>query len=63
MYTSLSATGKQHLRSFFYVGKDQTVPIVARKKRRDCHIKVMVVDEHIGNQGDGNQDTQSRYDS
>jgi len=63
MYTSLSPQGKQKLHYFFYIGKDQTVPIVAKKKKRDCHIKVMIVDEHIGIQGNGNQDTQSWYHS
>ncbi|KAH7411170.1 hypothetical protein BKA64DRAFT_692845 [Cadophora sp. MPI-SDFR-AT-0126] len=63
MYTTLSPEGKQKLHYFFYIGKDQTVPIVAKKKKRDCHIKVMIVDEHIGIQGNGNQDTQSWYHS
>ena len=63
MYTSLSPQGKQKLHYFFYIGKDQTLPIVAKKKKRDCHIKVMIVDEHIGIQGNGNQDTQSWYHS
>jgi len=63
MYTSLSAAGKQHLHYFFYIGKDQTFPIVAKKKKRDCHVKVMIVDEHIGIQGNGNQDTQSWFHS
>ncbi|KAH6676233.1 hypothetical protein B0J14DRAFT_476566 [Halenospora varia] len=63
LYTSLSPSGKQRLHYFFYTGKDQTVPIVAKKKKRSCHIKVMIVDEHIGIQGNGNQDTQSWYHS
>jgi hypothetical protein len=63
LYTSLSATGKEKLHYFFYIGKDQTCPIVAKKKKRDCHIKVMIVDEHIGIQGNGNQDTQSWFHS
>ncbi|KAM0143535.1 hypothetical protein ACHAO1_000636 [Botrytis cinerea] len=63
MYTTLSDAGKQHLHYFFYVGKDQTTPLVAKKKLRDCHIKVMIVDEHIGIQGNGNQDTQSWFHS
>ncbi|KAE8447727.1 hypothetical protein EG329_010534 [Mollisiaceae sp. DMI_Dod_QoI] len=63
MYTTLSAQGKQHLHYFFYIGKDQTYPIVAKKKKRDCHVKVMIVDEHVGIQGNGNQDTQSWYHS
>ncbi|KAF8854218.1 hypothetical protein BDZ45DRAFT_47337 [Acephala macrosclerotiorum] len=53
MYTTLSAQGKQRLHYFFYIGKDQTYPIVAKKKKRDCHVKVMIVDEHIGIQGNG----------
>ncbi|PBP25599.1 hypothetical protein BUE80_DR003453 [Diplocarpon rosae] len=63
MYTSLSPAGKSHLHYFFYIAKDQTVPIVAKKKKRSCHIKVMIVDEHIGIQGNGNQDTQSWFHS
>lgn len=63
MYTSLSEAGKQKLHYFFYVGKDQTAPIVAKKKKRSCHVKVMIVDEHIGIQGNGNQDTQSWFHS
>ncbi|KAG4025551.1 hypothetical protein MFRU_055g00240 [Monilinia fructicola] len=63
MYTSLSASGKERLHYFFYIGKDQTTPLVAKKKLRDCHIKVMIVDEHIGIQGNGNQDTQSWFHS
>src|SRR5271167_686075 len=63
MYTTLSTAGKQKLHYFFYIAKDQTVPIVAKKKKRDCHVKVMIVDEHIGIQGNGNQDTQSWFHS
>lgn len=63
LYSSLSPAGKQHLHYFFYIGKDQTRPLVAKKKLRDCHIKVMIVDEHIGIQGNGNQDTQSWFHS
>ncbi|KAJ7184299.1 iq calmodulin-binding motif protein [Mycena filopes] len=63
MYTTLSDKGKQHLHYYWYIGADQTVPIVAKKKKRSCHVKVMIVDEHIGIQGNGNQDTQSWYHS
>ncbi|KAJ7168186.1 hypothetical protein C8R43DRAFT_917003 [Mycena crocata] len=63
MYTTLSDKGKQRLHYYWYIGADQTVPIVAKKKKRSCHVKVMVVDEHIGIQGNGNQDTQSWYHS
>ncbi|KAL3418511.1 hypothetical protein PVAG01_10227 [Phlyctema vagabunda] len=63
MYTSLSATGRSRLHYFYYIGKDQVAPIVAKKKKRCCHVKVMIIDEHIGIQGNGNQDTQSWYHS
>lgn len=63
IYESLSAQGKQRLHYFWYVAKDQTKPIIQEKKKRSCHIKLMIVDEHIGIQGNGNQDTQSWYHS
>ncbi|CAG8954511.1 hypothetical protein HYFRA_00004424 [Hymenoscyphus fraxineus] len=63
LYTSLSPPAKQHLHYFFYTAKDMTHPIVAKRKKRSCHIKVMIVDESIGIQGNGNQDTQSWYHS
>ncbi|KAJ7090308.1 hypothetical protein B0H15DRAFT_907267 [Mycena belliarum] len=63
MYSTLSEKGKQRLHYYWYVGADQTVPIVAKKKKRSCHVKVMIVDEKIGIQGNGNQDTQSWFHS
>ncbi|KAJ7063464.1 hypothetical protein C8F01DRAFT_1133150 [Mycena amicta] len=63
MYSTLSEKGKQRLHYYWYIGADQTVPIVAKKKKRSCHVKVMIVDECIGIQGNGNQDTQSWYHS
>lgn len=63
LYTSLSVSARQHLHWFWYVGKDQTKPIIAEKKRRSCHIKLMIVDEYIGIVGSGNQDTQSWFHS
>jgi phosphatidylserine/phosphatidylglycerophosphate/cardiolipin synthase-like enzyme len=63
LLTSLSNEGRKRLHWFWYIGKDQTVPLVQKKKKRSCHIKVMIVDEHIGIQGNGNQDTQSWYHS
>lgn len=63
LYASLSETAKQKLHYFWYVAKDQRVPIVASKKLRSCHIKLMIVDERIGIQGNGNQDTQSWFHS
>ncbi|KAI1079107.1 IQ calmodulin-binding motif protein [Whalleya microplaca] len=63
LYASLSAPAKQRLHYYWYVAKDQTQPIVAERKRRSCHIKLMIVDEHIGIVGNGNQDTQSWFHS
>lgn len=64
MYTALSGPeARQRLHYFWYVGKDQTKPIVQEKKKRSCHIKLMIVDEHIGIVGNGNQDTQSWFHS
>ncbi|KAI2777086.1 hypothetical protein F4815DRAFT_502595 [Daldinia loculata] len=64
LYTSLlSFSAKQHLHWYWYTAKDQTSPIVASKKRRSCHIKLLIADEHIGVVGNGNQDTQSWFHS
>jgi phosphatidylserine/phosphatidylglycerophosphate/cardiolipin synthase-like enzyme len=63
LYKSLSASGRQHLHYFWYVAKDQTKPIHQKFKKRSCHVKLMIVDEHIGIQGNGNQDTQSWFHS
>lgn len=63
LYTALTPTAKQRLHYFWYVAKDQTKPVIQAKKKRSCHIKLMIVDEHIGIVGNGNQDTQSWYHS
>ncbi|KAI1853147.1 hypothetical protein JX266_001853 [Neoarthrinium moseri] len=63
LYKAMSLSARQHLHYFWYVGKDQTRPIVAESKRRSCHIKLMIVDECIGIVGSGNQDTQSWFHS
>ncbi|ROW09834.1 hypothetical protein VMCG_02520 [Cytospora schulzeri] len=63
MYTALSDGARGRLHYFWYVGKDQTRPIVQEKKRRSCHVKLMIVDEHVGIVGNGNQDTQSWFHS
>ncbi|GAB7352846.1 hypothetical protein MBLNU459_g3455t1 [Dothideomycetes sp. NU459] len=47
----------------YYVGKDQTGPIHNKFKSRSCHVKLMIVDGHIGIMGNGNQDTQSWFHS
>jgi len=57
--------GDEHklLKIGYYVAKDQNKPVHNKFKSRSCHIKLMVVDGHIGIQGNGNQDTQSWYHS
>ena len=54
---------RQNLHICYYVGKDQDHPIHQSFKQRSCHIKLLIVDEHVGIQGSGNQDTQSWYHS
>ncbi|GLI81736.1 hypothetical protein PoHVEF18_010125 [Penicillium ochrochloron] len=64
LYHSLdSEKEKKRLRIFYYVGKDQTKPIHNSLKKRSCHIKLMIVDEQIAIQGNGNLDTQSFFHS
>ncbi|KAK8229092.1 hypothetical protein HDK77DRAFT_282760 [Phyllosticta capitalensis] len=63
MYSELSPEQRKNLHVHWYVGKDQTKPLNNKFKQRSCHIKLMIVDEHVGIQGSGNQDTQSWYHS
>ncbi|KAJ5513615.1 hypothetical protein N7463_003167 [Penicillium fimorum] len=64
MYNSLNTDEeKSRLRVCYYVGKDQTRPIHNSFKKRSCHIKLMIVDEQIAIQGNGNLDTQSFFHS
>ncbi|KAF2803956.1 uncharacterized protein BDZ99DRAFT_511749 [Mytilinidion resinicola] len=63
LYAGLEKDERKNLHVHFYVGKDQTKPIHNKFKKRSCHIKLMVVDEYVGIQGNGNQDTQSWYHS
>ncbi|KAF2730308.1 phospholipase D/nuclease [Polyplosphaeria fusca] len=60
---SLDLESKQRLNVHYYVAKDQMEPIHADFKQRSCHVKLMIVDGHLGIQGNGNQDTQSWYHS
>lgn len=63
MYSALSASEKKHLHICWYTGKDMIRPINAKYKRRSCHIKLMIVDAHVGIIGNGNQDAQSWFHS
>ncbi len=63
LYQKIGPECHQILDVYAYVAKDQVHPIHNKFKKRSCHIKVMIVDGHIGIQGNGNQDTQSWYHS
>jgi len=67
LHSSLSnpedVEAKKLLKVYYYVAKDQTQPIHNKYRKRSCHIKLMIVDGHIGIQGNGNMDTQSWYHS
>ncbi|OMP85693.1 hypothetical protein BK809_0004364 [Diplodia seriata] len=63
MYKQLKPEQRKMLFVHWYVGKDQVQPLHNNFKQRSCHIKLMIVDDHIGIQGSGNQDTQSWYHS
>ncbi|EXJ54224.1 hypothetical protein A1O7_09561 [Cladophialophora yegresii CBS 114405] len=63
LYRDIGPDHRLNLEVYAYVAKDQTRPIHNKFKQRSCHIKLMIVDDHIGIQGNGNQDTQSWYHS
>ncbi|GFF28185.1 2-methylcitrate dehydratase [Aspergillus lentulus] len=64
LYRSLHTDQERsRLRIYNYVGKDQTKPIHNKYKKRSCHIKLMIIDERVAIQGNGNLDTQSFYHS
>ncbi|KAL8281037.1 hypothetical protein RQP46_006716 [Phenoliferia psychrophenolica] len=64
MYKKLETDAQRSLlRMYWYTGKDQKTPLNFRDKSRNCHVKLLIADEHIGIQGNGNQDVQSWYHS
>ncbi|KAM0554066.1 hypothetical protein ACHAPJ_007141 [Fusarium lateritium] len=65
LVSSLPPNGPEHelLHIYNYVGKDQNHPIHQSFKSRSCHIKLLIVDDSVGIQGSGNQDTQSWFHS
>ncbi|KAF2623730.1 phospholipase D/nuclease [Macroventuria anomochaeta] len=63
IYSSMDEEHRKNMRIHYYVAKDQVMPIHNKFKARSCHIKLMIVDEHVGIQGNGNQDTQSWFHS
>ncbi|KAF9220887.1 hypothetical protein BS17DRAFT_786130 [Gyrodon lividus] len=63
MFAQLSDQEKQKLKFYWYTGKDQIKPINASAQKRNCHVKLMIIDDAVGIAGNGNQDTQSWYHS
>jgi len=66
MYTALNSEGngaEKHLEVFWYTSTDQTRPLDAAIKKRNCHVKFMSVDDQIAILGSGNHDTQSWFHS
>lgn len=63
LYTMLEPEFHKNLDMYCYVAKDQISPLHNSSKRRSCHIKLMIVDDHIGIMGSGNQDSQTWYHS
>ncbi|KAJ5287274.1 hypothetical protein N7478_002960 [Penicillium angulare] len=64
LYGALQTTEeKARLQVHYYVGKDQIQPIHNSFKKRSCHVKLMIIDEHVAIQGNGNLDTQSFFHS
>ncbi|KAH6873841.1 IQ calmodulin-binding motif protein [Thelonectria olida] len=59
----LDGPERKLLHIYNYVGKDQNRPIHNSFKSRSCHIKLLIVDNCVGIQGSGNQDTQSWFHS
>ncbi|KJZ75342.1 hypothetical protein HIM_05268 [Hirsutella minnesotensis 3608] len=51
------------LHVYQYVAKDQDHPIHQKVRARACHVKLLIVDNTVGVQGSGNQDTQSWFHS
>ncbi|KAJ4485871.1 IQ calmodulin-binding motif protein [Lentinula aciculospora] len=60
---SLTEEEKSRLKIYNYIAKDQDKPIHNKFKKRSCHIKILIVDNHIAMQGNGNQDTQTWFHS
>ncbi|KAH9003737.1 hypothetical protein EDB86DRAFT_2889505 [Lactarius hatsudake] len=66
MYRRLNNEGngaEKRLEVFWYTAKDQTKPLNAAVRKRNCHVKFMSVDDQIVILGNGNQDTQSWFHS
>ena len=56
-------SARDRLRVYYYVAKDQSMPIHQSSHTRACHIKLLIADNAVGIHGSGNMDTQSWYHS
>lgn len=63
MFKALEPEQKKLFKVYWYTGKDMRKPVNASKKQRNCHVKLMIIDDHVGIMGNGNQDSQSWYHS
>ncbi|ODQ51959.1 hypothetical protein SAICODRAFT_20276 [Saitoella complicata NRRL Y-17804] len=66
LYRKLNKEGNGHEKNLvvcWYTGKDQTKPLNAVHKQRNCHVKFMCVDNQVAIFGNGNMDTQSWFHS
>ncbi|KAG1748562.1 hypothetical protein EDB19DRAFT_1682398 [Suillus lakei] len=63
MFAQLTGEEKEKLKLYWYTGKDQIKPVNASAQKRNCHVKLMIIDDSVGIVGNGNQDTQSWYHS
>ncbi|KAJ9100752.1 hypothetical protein QFC19_005491 [Naganishia cerealis] len=45
---------EQHLKVYWYTGKDQIRPLNAVHKQRNCHIKFAMFDDEVAILGNGN---------
>ena len=52
MYKALEKEDeKERLHVYWYTGKDMNAPINAKEQKRNCHVKLMIVDDQVGIQG------------
>ncbi|CCL99523.1 uncharacterized protein FIBRA_01541 [Fibroporia radiculosa] len=63
IYKQLAEEEKDRLKFHWYTGRDQAKPINAHLQQRNCHVKLMVIDDSVGIMGNGNMDTQSWFHS
>lgn len=63
MYEKLEEHEKERLKYYWFTARDQCKPINAHLQQRNCHVKLMIIDDAVGIMGNGNQDVQSWYHS